>query len=228
MSVDATPTSAKFSAALKSVTWDDHEQAEHADYMEAMLSGKLNVSGHVALLAQLYFVYVDLEAAAEAMRNDPVGGAFVFDALMRTKAIEADLEYLLGAAWRDRIAPNVATKEYAARIREICFEWPGGYIAHSYTRYLGDLSGGQVIRAALERALPELLADGKGIAFYLFPEIEEPAAFKVAYRRLLDTVAWPDEEQQQVIDEVCAAYRANTKVLAELGRDLPRYLTGEN
>ncbi|GAA1828589.1 biliverdin-producing heme oxygenase [Actinomadura chokoriensis] len=32
-------------------------------------------------------------------------------------------------------------------MREVCFDWP----AHHYTRYLGDLSGGQVIGARIVR-----------------------------------------------------------------------------
>jgi heme oxygenase len=28
---------------------------------------------------------------------------------------------------------------------------PGGFVAHHYTRYLGDLPGGQVIRTVLQR-----------------------------------------------------------------------------
>lgn len=224
MSAEAISASAKFSEALKTVTWDDHEKAEYTEYMQAMLGGKLDISGYTDMVAQHYFAYVVLEEAAEAMRGDAVGGKFVFDSLLRTKALEEDLEHLIGEDWRDRIAPNEATKEYVARMREVCFDWPGGYVAHSYTRYLGDLSGGQVIRASLERAFPEQLADGKGVAFYLFPEVEDFKAFKVDYRLLLDTVAWSDEEQQKVIDEALIAYRVNTKVLAELGRDLSRYL----
>src|SRR3954447_9267237 len=117
--------------------------------MQAMLGGKLAISGYSDMVAQHYFAYVVLEEAAEVMREHPIAGKFVFDSLLRTKALEKDLEHLLGAGWRDRIEPNGATKEYVARIREVCFDWPGGYIAHSYTRYLGDLSGGQVIRASL-------------------------------------------------------------------------------
>jgi heme oxygenase (biliverdin-producing, ferredoxin) len=211
-----------FSRALKSRTWGDHQSAERTDYMQAILAGKLTLEGYAAMVAQLYFAYAVLEEAAEAMRADEVGGRFVFDCLLRTRALREDLEHLVGAGWNDKIQPNEATAKYCARMREVCFDWPGGFIAHSYTRYLGDLSGGQFIRTALERAFPAELADGRGVAFYQFPGIADLGAFKGEYRRLLDTVAWSPQEQAKVIDEAVAAYRLNTGVLAELGRALPR------
>ena len=61
-------------------------------------------------------------------------------------ALEADLRHLIGADWRERIAPVPSTSAYAARILEAAEEgWAAGVIAHHYTRYLGDLSGGQMI-----------------------------------------------------------------------------------
>jgi len=230
MTATGEPVSAsvKFSEALKTITWDDHEKAEYTEYMQAMLGGKLDISGYRDMVAQHYFAYVVLEEAAETMREDPIGGRFVFDSLLRKAALEKDLEHLLGEDWRARITPNAATTEYCARMRQVCFDWPGGYVAHSYTRYLGDLSGGQMIRASLERSFPEQLAGKAGVAFYLFPDIGDFAAFKVEYRQLLDVVDWSDEEQRKVIDEALVAYRLNTKVLAELGRDLARYLLARN
>ncbi|GAA0708409.1 biliverdin-producing heme oxygenase [Dactylosporangium roseum] len=223
-SVSEGTTSERFTAALRSTTWDDHEKAERTAYMEALLGGKLSVPGYVDLVAQHYFAYVVLEDAAEAMRDDPIGSKFVFDSLLRVRALEEDLEHLLGADWRDKVRPSESTKEYCDRMRAVCFDWAGGYIAHSYTRYLGDLSGGQVIRAALERAHPQELADGKGVAFYYFPQISDFKAFKVEYRDRLDNAPWDEAEQQRVINEALVAYQLNTKVLAELGHDLPRYL----
>lgn len=221
---DRTSADTWFSRALKSRTWGGHQRAECTDYMQAVLGGKLALEGYAAMVAQLYFVYVVLEEAAEAMRADQVGGKFVFDSLLRTKALRADLEYLVGADWPSRIEPTEATRKYCARMREVCFDWPGGFIAHSYTRYLGDISGGQIIRTALERAFPTELVNGRGIAFYQFPGIADLSTFKREYRQLLDTVTWSTQEQAKVIDEALVAYQLNTDVLVELGGDLPRYL----
>lgn len=224
MTVDSGPatTSSRFSEELKSMTWDDHEHAEYTEYMQALLGGQLNVQGYVDMVAQHYFAYVVLEEAAEKMRDNKVGGPFVYDSLTRVPALEADLQFLLGDDWASQITPNEATKEYCERLKEVCFDWPGGFVAHAYTRYLGDLSGGQVIKGAVERAFQ--FKDQQGVQFYVFDEIPDYKAFKIQYRDQLDAAPWDEGEQQKVIDEAVLAYRLNTKVLAEIGRDLPRYL----
>ena len=209
-------TSDQFSAALKSITWDDHEKAEYTGFMQGILGGTLEKQAYTDMVVQHYFPYVVIERLAEKVRKDPIAGAFVFDSLARVPALEADLETLIGPDWRDRIEPNEATKEYCARLEEMA-DWPGGWVAHAYTRYLGDLSGGQVIKASVERT--HQFKDGEGVQFYIFPDIPDYKAFKFEYRDLLDAAAWDDDERKRIIDEAIYAYQVNTRVLAELGRN---------
>ena len=53
--------------------------------------------------------------------------------------------------------------------------WAGGFVAHHYTRYLGDLSGGQAIGRLMKRHFG---FETNGILFYLFDQIADPKAFK--------------------------------------------------
>ena len=102
-----------------------------------------------------------------------------------------------GSATAERSTRTVAWLLVCART------WPAGYVAHHYTRYLGDLSGGQVIG----RRMAELLGEPeRGTAFYRFAEIQQPKRFKDEYRRLLDAAPWDDDESGRVIDEVRVAY----------------------
>ena len=55
--------------------------------------------------------------------------------------------------------------------------------------------------------------------FYVFPGIPDYKAFKIDYRDALDAAGWDEAEQAKVIDEVLTAYRLNTKVLVECGRN---------
>nr|MDT0660418.1 biliverdin-producing heme oxygenase [Micromonospora sp. DSM 115978] len=213
------PQSVAFSARLREATWSDHRAAEAPPFLAALVAGKLDRAGYARLVAQHYFIYRALEECAGPMRQDPVAGGFVDDRLTRLPALVADLEFLIGPDWDARIEPGAATRGYVARIREVCDRGPAAYLAHHYTRYLGDLSGGLFIGRGVARAYG--LADGRGVAFYRFDAIGDPRAYKDAYRRKLDSVALPEPDRAALIEEVVTAYRHNTAVLAELGRDLP-------
>lgn len=203
-----------FSAVLRQASVQDHADAESAGYVTDLMEGRLPLSAYAALTARLHPVYTALEEAAEAMRDHPVAGRFVFPELTRGPSLEADLAALLGTDWAEGLGESPAARAYAARIREVAFTWSGGFVAHHYVRYLGDLSGGQIIGRSVERAYG--LEDGRGTSFYRFPGLKAKP-FKDAYRALLDEAPFDEEERRRVIAEVRLAYRLNTAIFAELG-----------
>lgn len=206
-----------FAAELRTATWSDHGDNEGSSYMSALVEGRLGRAEYAVLVAQLYPVYDLLEEAADALTADPVAASFAFDDLRRRASLEADLAYFYGPDWADRIGRNEATRRYCERIRAVCFDWPGGFVAHHYTRYLGDLSGGQYIARQVERSLG--IDQGEdGVRFYRFPG--KPKAYKDAYRALLDAAPWDAGERARIIDEVRLAYRLNAAVTDELSREL--------
>ncbi len=203
-----------FSQALRERSWSSHGQSEGAGFMTDLMSGRGTRDDYIALVAQHYFVYEALEAAAEGFAADPVATPFISPQLTRLPALESDLSFLLGEGWRTRIAPLPTTERYVARIREIAQTgWAGGFIAQHYTRYLGDLSGGQVIRTLMQR---QFGFETNGVGFYLFEQIASPKRFKDTYREQLDAVPWDDVERERVIDEVLLAYRFNTELFEDL------------
>jgi heme oxygenase len=165
-------------------------------------------------------VYEALEAGAERLGSDPVAGPFIQPELYRLPSLERDLEHLRGPEWRAGLAALPATRAYAARVRECAEQWPAGYIAHHYTRYLGDLSGGQIIRDKAERTWG-FTKKGDGVRFYVFEEIANPAAFKRGYRELLDGVRADDLEKQRIVAECKKAFALNTGVFRALGEEFP-------
>lgn len=201
-----------FSHALRERTWTSHGQSEGATFMHDLMSGKGSREDYVALVVQHYFIYEALEAVADAMVADPVAGRFITPQLTRMPALVADLEFLLGKDWEEVSAPLPSTVRYVDRIRTVA-NWPGGFVAHHYTRYLGDLSGGQHIYKVMQKRFG---FDTNGIGFYLFDQIADPKDFKDTYREQLDAVAWDDVERERVIDEVLTAYRLNTEVFEDL------------
>ncbi|WP_405374378.1 MULTISPECIES: heme oxygenase (biliverdin-producing) [unclassified Microbacterium] len=202
-----------FSVVVKERSSGAHSSSEGAGFMTDLMRGKGSRDDYVALVAQHWFIYAALEAAAERMAGDPVAAPFVSAKLTRLPALEADLEFLIGDHWRAAIEPLATTAAYTARIAEVGADWPGGFVAHHYTRYLGDLSGGQFIGKILAR---QFGFETNGIGFYIFEEIADPAAFKDVYREQLDAAPWDAAERERVIDEVLLAYRFNTELFVDL------------
>lgn len=202
-----------FSQALRERTSSGHSSSEGADFMSDLMTGKGSKEDYVALVAQHFFIYEALEAAADRMRKDAVAAPFISDKLTRLPAITQDLEFLIGPDWREQITPLPTTERYVARINEVGAVWAGGFVAHHYTRYLGDLSGGQIIRTLMQR---QFGFDTNGVGFYLFGDIAKPKEFKDTYREQLDAVVWDDAEQARVIEEVMVAYRFNTDLFRDL------------
>ncbi|MCP9619357.1 biliverdin-producing heme oxygenase, partial [Nocardia otitidiscaviarum] len=90
-----------------------------------------------------------------------------------------------------------------------------------YTRYLGDLSGGQVIRGTAEK-LWDLPKKGDGVRFYVFDRIGNPAAFKREYRELLDALPIGGDDTERVLDEARRAFAMNTDMFGELAEEFAR------
>ena len=204
------------SAAIRTRSQAAHSSSESAGFMSSLLRGERTRDDYISLVAQHYFIYAALEAATDRMRNDPVASRFISDKLTRLPALEADLAFLLGDDWHDRVVPLPATARYVARIEQVGSTWAGGFVAHHYTRYLGDLSGGLHIGRVIKR---QFGFETNGIGFYVFGDIADPAAFKDVYREQLDAAPWDDAEKERVIDEVLLAYRFNTEVFEELAGD---------
>lgn len=202
-----------FSQALRERTWASHGDSEGASFMSDLMQGKGSRDDYIALVVQHFFIYEALEAAEARFAGDPVAAAFITPRLTRLPAIEADLEFLIGPDWRGEIAPLPTTRRYVKRINTVATGWTGGFIAHHYTRYLGDLSGGQYIRRLMQRHFG---FETNGVGFYLFDEIASPKDFKQTYREQLDAVDWSPEERERVIEEVLVAYRFNTELFEDL------------
>lgn len=206
----------RLSTRLRDATKDEHERTESAPFVVALMAGELDRGAYAALLGQSYHFYSVLEEAGERWRGDAVVGPFLTDALSRRSALEADLAWLLGPGWRDGTAPLPATQRYVDRLRHVCFSSRSGFVAHHYTRYLGDLSGGQIVRSKL-RSIYGLTDDG--VRFYIFDRIAKPKVFKDSYRTLIDDAPWAAGERTNLLAEANEAFRLNRAVFDDLGVD---------
>lgn len=218
--VDET-SGAPLSALMREGSRVQHTAAETSSFMGELLAGRVNKQGYADYLLRLRKVYVALESVGRDLAATDLIAAAVHDiALERLAAIDADL-----AVWAPGVdgdgVESAAADAYVARI-EATRAWGGLYAAHHYTRYLGDLSGGQAIGRLLDRFF-EL--DGEGVAFYEFAEIPKPKPYKDGYRARLDALALDPAEKMRIVEEVQVAFGLNQALFEELGARLDTYRT---
>ena len=214
----ATDAAKPFSQVIRESSWDDHEDSEKSTFMEDIMRGVATKQDYIDLVIQHYFMYVALEDVSTQLNGHPIFDALHPVDLVRLGTLEADLEFLIGADWREKIAPVPATEAYVARIREVGAEqWIPGIVAHHYTRYLGDLSGGQIIS---RRVSKQHGFTGEGVEFYNFTSLGDLTEFKTAYREGLDRLgaSLDEAEQARMIAEIGRAYAFNTAVFVDLSK----------
>jgi heme oxygenase len=197
---------------LREATADAHRAAERSAFVSLFTQGKLDRDTHARHLLALYGVYSTLESALERHRKDDRIGRFHLPELWRRTALEADLAYLRGPDWRQE-APVPAARFYVAHLRVLELTHPLRLVSHCYVRYLGDLSGGQMLK---QMAARQLGLNGDGLSFYEFPGIADPNAFKADFRRRLDELRLANGEREQLLEEARAAFHLNAAVFAEL------------
>jgi heme oxygenase (biliverdin-producing, ferredoxin) len=205
------------SAAMRQGSMAEHRAAEDSAFMSELLAGRVDEQGYADYLLRLRMVYEAMEETVRARAGDPVVDAVADRSLERLAAIDADLGHWLPGG--PRTVDSSAAAAYRERILE-AGSWGGLLAAHHYTRYLGDLSGGQAIGRILDRTFA---LHGKGIAFYDFPEIAKPKVYKDGYRARLDAVGLDEAQVARVVDEVKVAFRLNQGLFAELGQCLHSY-----
>jgi heme oxygenase len=208
----ATPTRS-FSEVLREGTAVEHERAENSPFVVALVEGRLPLADYTRMIRQLHVVYSSLEAVVSEFK-EPDLAPLLAPELARATALADDLDYLAGPGWSTTLPVLAETTAYADRIHEAGTASRGGLLAHHYVRYLGDLSGGQVLRRIVTRIYE--LSDGLGTSAYHFAEIESPKRFKDEYRARIDALPWPAAERARVVDEAIVAFQCNRAIFDAL------------
>jgi heme oxygenase len=167
-----------------------HVQAERTGFINDVLRQRASRPRYVLFLRNLSPVYEALETHLERHAAGPLG-VLALAEVFRGRAIRDDLAALHGPRWAQELPVLPEGADYVARIARAADADGVGLIGHAYTRYLGDLNGGQV--------LSRLLAQGLGLpasalSFYAFPGVEGPHKAAAAYRSAIDKLeeAFPD------------------------------------
>ena len=203
-----------FAAQIKQGTKESHSAAENTKFVASFLRGVLDPEEYRKLIANFYFVYSAMEEEVEALKDHPVVGKINLPELPRKESLKEDLSYYYGPSWETEIKQSEACVKYVNRIREVAKDDPKLLVGHHYTRYLGDLSGGQILRGIAENSLkPE---KGKGLSFYDFSEISDSKKYKKVYRQLLDELDVAQHDVDNIIREANYAFKLNMFMFEEL------------
>jgi heme oxygenase len=182
-----------------------HTEAERSGIIRDLLRGEASREGYILLQRNLLPAYQALELGLERHRDTPALAALAAYRLDRATPLAADLAAMCGGDFSGiPLLPEGAA--YAQHIAD-CAEGDGErLIAHAYTRYLGDLSGGQILKRLLAKK-PGLQPDE--LTFYDFPEHADLAALKADYRAALDRAGTLAANPQAIVEEGSRAFSLN-------------------
>mmetsp|Transcript_61531 Transcript_61531/g.71904 ORF Transcript_61531/g.71904 Transcript_61531/m.71904 type:complete len:449 (-) Transcript_61531:55-1401(-) len=222
----------KLSSRLKVGTAESHSAAENVHFVRDFIKGKIRLDLYKQLIVSLYHVYIVMEKELDKhatcidgteKQKDRIssilGSIHRPSQLSRVQSLREDLAFFFGPNWeKDGSVKemNQATADYVERIKYIAKTNPLLLLGHSYTRYLGDLSGGRILQRVARKAL-SLPKSGEGTKFYEFDNMPEGAkAFKKWYRGALDEMSLTELETRQVVGEANVTFVLNMRIFEEL------------
>jgi len=202
--------------ALKTGTAVSHQAAEDVHFVKNFIQGKIDRHLYQEMILGLYHVYVALEEALDQHAPTVFPTCHFPEQLRRKATLEEDMEF-----WHNTKTPSARTispavQEYIDRIHYLAAHDPLMLLAHSYTRYLGDLSGGKILARVARRAMDLDKNSGEGLAFYRFDNVPNQKAFKDQYRQALDALPLTEEQVQALVAEANVAFCFNMRLFQEL------------
>nr|YP_010728769.1 heme oxygenase [Lithothamnion corallioides]WEA77000.1 heme oxygenase [Lithothamnion corallioides] len=207
---------------LRQGTTKSHSMAENVSFVKSFLSGVVDKKSYRTLVANLFFVYSAIEEEMYKNKDSISVSPIYFDQLNRKKSLEKDLLYYYGPDWKSIVKPSTITQMYVDRIHEIGNHQPELLISHAYTRYMGDLSGGQILKNIAKNAMQ--LSGDEGTEFYVFRDIKNDKEFKQMYRKALDSISVTEDQVNLIISEANVAFNLNMKMFQELNSNIVKIM----
>ena len=205
---------------LREGTKKSHTMAENTGFVACFLKGVVEKTSYRRLISDLYFVYKAMEEEIERLvkEDHPVIKHIGFQELFRRKTLEKDLLFYYGNNWINEITISDSAQLYVNRIREVANQSPELLVGHHYTRYIGDLSGGQILKKIAKKALN--LNGDDGLNFYEFKLIKDEKLFKKSYSETLNQLPIDQNIADKIIDEANQAFTYNMNMFKELEGNL--------
>lgn len=207
------PVTRSLSVALRDDTQTMHRRAERSGVISDIVKGKADLAAYALFIRNLLPVYQALEQRLDDCRHAAGVSHIALTELYRSQLLESDLKAISGENWRKLHPLTPSARHYTRHVAAIGVSCPSLLIAHAYVRYLGDLSGGQIMSRLLGRSLG---LGSSALAFYQFPEIADLDEFKVHYREAIDRAGHEVACKNAVVDEAILAFELNIDVSIEV------------
>ncbi|KZT12210.1 heme oxygenase [Laetiporus sulphureus 93-53] len=214
------------STLLRISTAAAHDAVEKSRGASWLARGELDREEYVRFMMMLWHVYDALEQGLEQHATHPVLSIVHNPVLLaRVPSLSADISHFLRTTdWKPHPIhaalmddPPAALTDYVSQIQSIARSGdPAPLLAHAYVRYLGDLSGGQIIRNRIVKAYD--LTDGAGVSFFEFKQLDgmeranmgDMKKIKEWYRRQMDKSVGDNRElKAALIEEANKVYLLN-------------------
>jgi heme oxygenase len=182
--------------------------------MADLIKGRLPRPAYCLLLRNLHALYAALEDALLRRSADPVLACVDHPAQHRRAALEADLVALHGPGWAGELPVAPAMAAYVQRLQALAAAGSPALVAHVYTRSLGDLHGGQILKDRVARMLD--LPDDAGTAFYDFGPEETVKALRQRLRDGLARLPVTAAEEDTIVAEACWSFQQHVALFSEL------------
>lgn len=193
---------------LKTETREAHKKAENHSFFKKLINKTLTTQEYQSHLWDLYHVYSTLEQ--EIKLNSEKFGTLYFPELERTDYLKKDLDTDHFKGMIQSTSEQAMT--YAEHLHRLGQTDPSLLIAHAYVRYLGDLSGGMIIKKIIDSQWPG------AVNFYDFSALfsnynnTNATGFKEFYKDRLNSLFFDDKKKDQLIAEANKAFELSEKL----------------
>ncbi len=202
-----------FSARVREHTRALHRDAERSGFVRGMLAGQIERARYVLWLRNLHVVYDALEQLLLMPGGLAHAAPFADQLLFRTQALGEDLAALAGPGWEH--LPRVPEADrYADTLRAA--QVSPCLLGHAYTRYLGDLSGGQLLAGLMAKHLG---LPGDALRYYAFPGSADIPSYRAALRDRMDAALRDEAAMQEALRGAAEGFERSIALSRAIGAD---------
>lgn len=187
-----------------------HSQIESMPFILAFRNEALTKEAYIQHLMDLEVIYKALEEGMRQNLDNPCIKSLFDERLCREKKIQEDIQSFC----IKNTQPSKAAQEYAKHLNHLSVHSPSLLLSHAYIRYLGDLSGGRMMKKWVENMFPEA-----GASFYDFDELLGDNAigakfveYKNEWKKHLDNCHFSEDEKKTLVREAQAGFEFMGKI----------------